>query len=113
MIESTLNQWAQLLFGIYGGILAGVLYEVLRAIRHIFNNKVITIICDAIFWVLALMDVIYVMMMVSSGAFRLFIIFAIIIGFALYMFFISDLVNYIFRRLQSFFKMIYNRFIHK
>jgi len=113
MIESTLNQWAGFLFGIYGGIIAGLVYEIFRAIRHLFGNKVVTIICDVLFWVVALLDVLCVMMKVSSGVFRLFIIFAIILGFSLYMFFISDLVNYSCRMLQSFFKMIYNRFIHK
>lgn len=113
MIGSTLNQWAELLFGIYGGIMAGLIYEVFRLIRHAFNNKAVTVICDVLFWVCALVDVLYVMMQTGSGAFRFFIIVAIILGFSLYMIFISDLVNSSLRMLQNFLKMIYNKLIHK
>ncbi|GEM_PF-3063269 len=113
MIESTLNQWAELLFGIYGGILAGVSYEVLRFIRHMFNNKWVTVICDTAFWVCSVAISIYVMMMVNSGIFRVYILLAIMIGFGLYMYFISDLVNYIYVRLHKGLKMIYNMVMHK
>lgn len=113
MIETTINQWAEVLFGIYGGLIAGIIYEILRGIRHVFKNTVITIICDTIFWICAVIVSLYVMMMVNSGVFRLFILIAIILGFVLYMTFISDLVHSIFGSLQKFFKMIYNKSIHK
>lgn len=104
---------------IINGILIGLLFDLFRISRKVFNTKdIITYIEDILFWILAGAIVLYSIFIFNNGELRLFMFLGILIGALIYMMFISsyfikinvkiiNIVKKIFKILIIPFKIIY------
>lgn len=73
------------LTSIYGGIIAGLVYDIYRAIRyHSKPSKVITYIQDFLFWVIITYVFFYTLIKINWGEIRGYIIFGFFIGVIIY-----------------------------
>jgi spore cortex biosynthesis protein YabQ len=95
-MESTLNQPYIFLATVYGGIILGLIYDIYRGIRIMFNRKkAITIIFDVLFVLSALVISAGVLYIVNSGELRLYTFIGFVLGFALYMVGLSPLFTFL------------------
>ena len=92
MYYFTLNQAYVFAFSVYGGLIIGLIYDLLRLIRRVFHTKkILTIILDVLFWLLATSVGLLVLFLSSSGRMRFFPFLGYILGFAIYMVGVSSL----------------------
>ena len=92
------------------GAALGVVFDLFKLTRKIIKNKIIIAVEDIIFLVICALTSFSFMLRVSSGEIRIFIILGIIIGFIMYYFSVSVIVNKIFdlleKLLKGFFKIV-------
>ena len=112
MFRNTLNQWAVLYYSIFAGLLAGVLYDVLRAFRRALKAKrVLTALADIAFWVIAGGLVFFALWQVNGGQPQWFAFASAAIGTCIYLLFISPSMNVLFRAIKKRLVFITNYFL--
>lgn len=82
------------LYSVFAGIVAGLIYDAFRVVRHLLAQKrlvnrfvwsTIVVIQDALFWVIAAVLIIAITMSVGEGQFRFYIFGGCIAGFLMYL----------------------------
>lgn len=75
------QQWLLVLQSVLLGFMIGVLYDFLRALRRLFAaGRIMTAVCDAIFWVLVLALVFEFGILFAAGNNRAFVLVGIVMG---------------------------------
>jgi len=99
---------------LYGALL-GAVYDVFKVSRLLFKNKVLVFFEDVVFLLICTVVTFSFLLRVSDGQVRFFIIFGEIIGFILYYFSLSLLVNKIvkgiFKVIWAIFGFLYKLFL--
>jgi len=84
---------------VYGGIVAGVLYDVYRMLRRILHaGRIVTALFDALFVLCALGVVVAVLYTVNSGELRAYSFLGFAIGFFIYIIGISCFLRFIIQK---------------
>ena len=92
MYYFTLNQTYIFAFAVYGGLIMGLIYDIMRIIRRLFkNNKALTLVLDIIFLIACIAIAFLVLFLAYDGRFRIFPFIGYIVGFCIYMVGISKL----------------------
>ena len=98
------SQFYFFIVAVYGGVIAGLVYEFYRILRRIFLcKKITTAIFDILFSASAILIFIYVLYITSCGQLRFYIFIGYILGFLMYSFGISRVFNNIFSKIIKFF----------
>lgn len=108
MLFETLKQSYVFLGALYFGLICGIGYEIL----HFFlgkKNKICVWIRDILFSFLSTILFIFCLKLVNYGEFRLYILFAFIVGFILERTTIGFLVEKIIQIACKFFSLVYNK----
>lgn len=101
-MESTAPQIYIFLITLYGGILAGIVYDIYRCIRRAAKKgRWLTALLDTLFIVTLGMIVLVVMYAANAGELRLFTFVGFALGFALYMAGLSPFISFLARKIRS------------
>ncbi len=92
-MDSTISQIPIFLATIYGGILIGVLYDVFRLLRMLFQNVIIIGILDALYYALAGILFAVMLLIINDGEFRLYTVIGALIGALSEQYFVSALIR--------------------
>lgn len=91
------------------GIVLGVIFDFYRALRGIAEpGKLLTIMGDIIFWLIATALVFSVLMWRTWGEMRAYVLIGLILGFLIHWFYFSPIVIKLFRSFILFLVWIYN-----
>lgn len=70
---------------VYGGLIAGFIYDIYKTIRHFSRpSKIITYIEDLLFWTIIASVFFYILIKINWGEIRGYIVFGFIIGVFIY-----------------------------
>jgi len=84
-MTNTLNQFYVFLGAVYGGIIIGIWYDVLRLVRIMTVPRPFwCAVCDLVFWIGAAVLFFMVMLDVDNGDLRVYTLLGAAVGFALY-----------------------------
>ena len=92
-MENTISSQAYSFFIYFiSGMIIGIIFDIFRILRKSFKtNDFVTYIEDILFWIITGIFLIFILFKFSFGQIRFYTIFALIIGFVLYLFTISKL----------------------
>ena len=92
-MENTISSQAYSFFIYFiSGMIIGIIFDIFRILRKSFKTKdFVTYIEDILFWIITGIFLIFILFKFSFGQIRFYTIFALIIGFVLYLFTISKL----------------------
>ena len=87
---------------IYGGMVAGAVYDVFRAIRHaVHRGRWLAALLDTLFIIALGLVVTFVLYTANMGELRLYTFVGFALGFALYITGISPFISYIAARIRA------------
>jgi len=105
-METTAPQPFIFLITIYGGLIAGLIYDIYRAIRKALQaGRFVTAVLDTLFILTLGMIVTAVLYAANFGELRLYTFVGLVLGFALYMSGLSPLIAYIVHKIRKRFKI--------
>lgn len=81
---ATANQIFIFLVCIYAGLLSGIIYDVIYLTKHFAGGKVLNIVLDIVFFVIFALIYIFVSLLFSFPAFRLYMFLAAQLGLFMY-----------------------------
>ena len=88
----TITQIQLFIIFIINGIIIGVIFDIFRILRKTFKYKdYMVYLQDILFWILVGISILYCSFMFNNGELRIFMIFACINGFAIYMYTLSKI----------------------
>ena len=100
MFLSTTDQVVILLASVYGGLMLGLIFDLYRFGRSVFRfGKTVTVIGDILFWVMGLVLALSIIYRSSSGLVRVYQLLGFGLGTALYIHFLSGIVQSLMRAL--------------
>lgn len=108
MLFETLKQSYVFLGAIYFGLILGIFYEILRVFLN-YKSKIFIYIKDILFSLLSTILFIICLKIVNYGEFRLYILFAYIVGFILERTTIGFLVEKLIQIICKFIRIVYNK----
>lgn len=79
-MSNTLLQPAAFLTMLYGGVIIGIIYDVLRLFRQIGKHTFICVICDGIFVILATLVTACTLLFATGGIIRPYLIAGLLVG---------------------------------
>ena len=89
---------------VYGGIVTGLVYEFYRLLRRIFGTgRIVTAVFDILFVLCAFFIFAYILYLANAGQLRFYLLLGYVLGFLLYVFGISRLLNTIYRQIHKLF----------
>lgn len=101
-METTSPQIYIFMITLYGGILAGVAYDIYRCIRKIAKKgRWLTALLDTLFIITLGLIVMAAMYFANQGELRLFTFVGLALGFALYMAGLSLFVNFVAKKIKQ------------
>ncbi len=101
-METTAPQIYIFMITLYGGIAAGVAYDIYRCIRKVAKRgRWLTALLDVLFIITLGLIILGVMYIANEGELRLFTFVGLALGFALYMAGISLFVAFIARKIKQ------------
>ena len=107
---SVAKQFAELLYAIAFGFCSGFFYDFLRAVRSVLpKSKVITILCDALFWLVLLPAAFIFNMLILSGELRWFVLAGMVLGGSVYFI----LPGKLFRRMNTKLRRLLTKLLRK
>ena len=99
---SNLSQLSGLFYSVIMGVIFGILYDVLRALRIITNIKNITVFFQDILYCFIIANITFIYFLsVTKGEVRFYILIGTLVGFLAYFFTISKFVILLFKILFS------------
>lgn len=106
MEQPIYQQLIQVAASLLTGCGLGIVYDVLRGVRRAARRGVLTVVLDAVYWILAGLTLFYLGMDWGAGELRLFMLAMALAGAALYFATISKMVLEIMRQITIGFKRI-------
>ena len=101
-MDTTSTQPYIFLITIYGGMVAGAVYDVFRGIRHaLHRGRWLAALLDTLFILLLGVVVVFVLYTANMGQLRLYSFVGFVLGFALYIVGISPLISFLAARLKG------------
>ncbi len=101
-METTTSQPFIFIITLYGGLLAGIAYDVYRSIRKAVKcGKWSTAVLDTLFILTLGLIVMFVMFTANEGELRLFTFVGFVLGFALYMIGLSPFISYLAKKIKN------------
>lgn len=101
-MDTTIDQSYIFMATVYGGLIAGIIYDVYRSLRRVLHaGKAVTAVFDILFSLCALAIAAGVLYTVNKGELRAYTFLGFALGFAIYIVGISHFLNYVFKRLYS------------
>ncbi|MEG1560657.1 MAG: spore cortex biosynthesis protein YabQ [Clostridia bacterium] len=82
-MHNTLMQVYEFLGALYGGILIGISYSTLKLPRIFTKDRIIGIVLDIIFVIIASAIAIFTFYIVTGGEIRMFLFFGLLMGFVI------------------------------
>lgn len=77
---------------LYAGVMAGLVYDLLRTLRRAFRLRAVTMVSDALFWCVCALGMFALGLSAGGGEQRLFMLILAFLGGALYFLTVSPLV---------------------
>ena len=101
-MDTTIDQTYIFMATVYGGLIAGIIYDVYRSLRRVLHaGKIVTAIFDILFSLCALAIAAGVLYTVNKGELRAYTFLGFALGFAIYIIGISHFLNFIFKKMHS------------
>lgn len=106
MLMALNDQIRLLVSNIFTGIIIGMLFDIYRLVRGDINNKILGLLEDILFWILAGFIVFYFMMITNDAYLSIYSVLFIFIGIYIHICFISKMFYALIKNLMEFtFKM--------
>jgi spore cortex biosynthesis protein YabQ len=100
-MDTTIDQSYIFMATVYGGLIAGILYDVYRTLRRVLHaGKIVTAVFDVLFSLCALAIAAGVLYTVNKGELRAYTFLGFALGFFMYIIGISHFLNFLFMRLH-------------
>ncbi len=112
-MQTTLTQISELLATLYSGLFIGLVYEVLRLFRRVFNaGKWLTALLDILFWAIAALVAALALFLINGGELRLYSVCGFLLGALMFIYGVTPLLKAVWRFVTRPFVVIW-RFICK
>ncbi len=97
-MQTTLAQISELLATLYCGLFIGLVYEVLRLLRRVFQaGKWLTALFDILFWIIAAVVAALALFIINGGNLRLYSVCGFLLGAMMFIFGVSPLLMAVLR----------------